>query len=466
MMVMASRRKKLFLFHLLPIGLAVLLMTVFICSSQKVQAATFDELVGQILQTDPRILQAEAADEVNRLGTKTAYAKLLPTVDVSGHYGYEEIINEAAADTYFETRKLQLKATQLLYDFQKTPLGIKQAKTNKEVSELAKESIRQVVVLDALTAYFNLAKTSQQLKYAQTSEDNIQQQTGMEEARVQKGSGLATDVLQTKSQLAGAMAVRVRAEGALTVAINNYRKVFRTDPEDLNEIKLPNVPYQQLPQTLQEVVDSAMANNLTLKQAAKSVELARTSRKTAVANFFPEFKLIGQSQFKEDEAGTEFRKDEHVVKVDFSYPLFKSGANVYALRSASQGLISAQESLTDIQRTIEEVARNSWQNLLTSRINAQYLRNQANISGEFLELARRERKLGKRSLLDVLNGETNYINATSSAVAAETDMALAVFNLFFVMGRLDLDLVQGKKEETSPSEPPSSGSTEPAPDAS
>ncbi len=82
--------------------------------------------------------------------------------------------------------------------------------------------------------------------------------------------------------------------------------------------------------------------------------------------------------------------------------------------------------------------------MLTAKSNAEFLRNQANISGEFLVLARKERRLGKRSLLDVLNGETSYISALSSAVSAETDYALAAYKLLHAMGSLDLKLFEDK----------------------
>ncbi|MDP6927867.1 MAG: outer membrane efflux protein, partial [Rhodospirillales bacterium] len=61
---------------------------------------------------------------------------------------------------------------------------------------------------------------------------------------------------------------------------------------------------------------------------------------------------------------------------------------------------------------------------------------------EFLALARKERQLGNRSLIDVLSGETAFINATSDATSAETDVAIAVFTLLNNMGRLNLDAIR------------------------
>ena len=80
--------------------------------------------------------------------------------------------------------------------------------------------------------------------------------------------------------------------------------------------------------------------------------------------------------------------------------------------------------------------RNAWDGLMTAKDNAQFLGNQADIAAEFLELARKERQLGNRSLLDVLTGETALINANSDAVSAQTDVALGTYTLLSAMGRL------------------------------
>ena len=50
-------------------------------------------------------------------------------------------------------------------------------------------------------------------------------------------------------------------------------------------------------------------------------------------------------------------------------------------------------------------------------------------------MVRKERQLGNRQLQDVLQGETALINANSSATAAETDIAIGVYELA-AMGRL------------------------------
>ena len=91
---------------------------------------------------------------------------------------------------------------------------------------------------------------------------------------------------------------------------------------------------------------------------------------------------------------------------------------------------------------VEQQARDSWENLRTSRENAGLLKNQANIASEFLDFARKERQLGRRSLIDVLAGETALIDASSDAASAEVDVAIAVYTLLNVTGRLEEDAIR------------------------
>ncbi len=65
------------------------------------------------------------------------------------------------------------------------------------------ESTRQGLILEASQAYINLLTSIQSLGFAKQSADNIRKQTGMEQSRVERGSGFSSDVLQVKAQLPG-----------------------------------------------------------------------------------------------------------------------------------------------------------------------------------------------------------------------------------------------------------------------
>ncbi len=71
-----------------------------------------------------------------------------------------------------------------------------------------------------------------------------------------------------------------------------------------------------------------------------------------------------------------------------------------------------------------------------------YPRWPAHHSSNNLDLARKERELGRRSLLDLLNGEVALINAQSDAAAARVDEVIAAHRLLRAIGGLKPEVVR------------------------
>jgi adhesin transport system outer membrane protein len=274
------------------------------------------------------------------------------------------------------------------------------------------------------------------------SEDNIKKQTELENARVSRGAGFSTDVLQAKTQLAGAQARRVQAEGALRVARNGYRAVFYADPGPVSEMSKPTLPVHLLPATVEEAVSVAFQQNPQLRVTALASDIAReTIVSTQSTGYYPRIDAIGELKYSEDEGGTLGHQNEQLAKIQLTWPFNLGFTAANSVRAARSDFVATQERYADARDLVEEQARNAWENLRTARENAELLMNQANIAAEFLELARKERQLGRRSLLDVLAAETTLVIASSEAASAETDVSIALFTLLNAMGLLDQSVI-------------------------
>lgn len=140
--------------------------------------------------------------------------------------------------------------------------------------------------------------------------------------------------------------------------------------------------------------------------------------------------------------GTIGNETEKLAKIQLTYPFNLGFTAVNTLRAAKSSQSATELRYADARDVVEQQARDAWENLRTARENAALLKNQANIAAEFLDFARKERQLGRRSLIDVLAGETALIDASSDAASAEVDVSIAVYTLLNVMGRLQEDAVR------------------------
>ena len=133
---------------------------------------------------------------------------------------------------------------------------------------------------------------------------------------------------------------------------------------------------------------------------------------------------------------------KYPISIGGPYGLFyKENADYKS--SVNQYMIS-KYSYDQLERNLEESIRNAWQTKNIAKQNYEHLNNQANISGEFFDLAMKEVKIGNRQLIDILSSETAYINAKSSAEGAKTEYELAVYQLLLAMGILDEKLFINK----------------------
>jgi adhesin transport system outer membrane protein len=161
------------------------------------------------------------------------------------------------------------------------------------------------------------------------------------------------------------------------------------------------------------------------------VQQAEAALDTANAQFYPSLNAFWEYWRKENDQG---QKDtvqlEQRFGVEYSYNLLNGGGDMQAVKAATHDRDAGVSSLKDMARTVRERIQTAWQNLLTARSRAEW----------FLELARKERTLGNRSLLDVLAAETDFYNAQIQLVGAEYDQMIEAYNLLYAMGRLELDL--------------------------
>ena len=422
-------------------ALAICLMALA-CTASVARAEALARKLAVLVGEHDRILAAESAVESAMYGVRQAEAGWFPTVDLTMEFTREEI-EPAPPDTAasVDARNEEiLRAEQLLYDFGGTSGAVAAAEARHAQALTRLDQASQQLLFDGARAYLDVMRAYERLRTARVSEERIMEQTGVEEALVERGAGLSSNVLQAKQQLAGAMALRVLAEGELSNALTRYHAVFDqwVEESELSSFQRPPDPFSRLPMTVEDAVRLALARNPELLIAAQNEVLAQEQLNQAESLAYPTLSLFAEGKRRENDSGLSGVRTESSVGLAVEWNLYNGGADQAAARAARAEVQRARYNQRDLARSVEQEVRVAWENLLTFRYNAELLRNQADILAEFLELARRERKMGTRSLLDLLSAEVMYLNASGNAVSADYDTLLAAYNVLAVTGGLDL----------------------------
>jgi len=427
-------------------GMALIMALTFSASTPS--AEPLSNLLPEFISSHNLIKAAKSDVAAAKQTAKAAMGGWYPALSVTVTGGNEQQNKPSGtADTNMVSREADFIVTQRLWDGGATSSAVRTANLSQKQAEAVFTTTRSSLLLRALSAYVNVIRAAEGLAYAIRSEENIKKQTELEDALVKRGAGFSTDVLQAKVQLAGAQARRSRAEGALAVAKNAYRGVFLKATGPTDGLIKPVLPVDLIPANVDEAVARAMsnnkflvANNLTSQIAMESVNATRAS------SYSPTIDGIVDWKHKKDVSATAGNAHEVFAKVQLSFPFNLGFTAVNTLKATEDAYSAANYRYADAKTAIEEATRNAWEQLKTAKTNAELLGNQANIAAEFLEFARKERTLGRRSLLDVLSGETALINSSSDAASAEIDVTVAVFTLLDAMGELDEDVMTRKAD--------------------
>ena len=423
---------------------ALLGSVLLMASSATAFADELGDRLNGLLSNHERVKAAVADLNAAQANVEVARGGYYPTASLTANFGNERLqTRNTDTITSMAQRELDLGLSQTLFDFGATDATVDGSHLAVQQAQTALKQTQQAILLAGLSAELNLASAKRVFDFQTQSEASIKRQTELENARVQRGSGFSTDVLQAKTQLAGAQAARVRAQGTLQQSVNRYRALFGNTPADISGVGNFKLATANIPADADTAVTAAFDNNYQIRASQLQSEIATTEiERSFAAGYRPTLSASADQKYKRNVSGTEGSKNETLVKVELTYNFNFGFTAANTLKAANAGHSGATSRLKDTRDQIEEQARNAWQNLQTAQANAEFLENQANIAGEFLTLARKERTLGQRSLIDVLAGETSLINAQAAADRARTDVSIATLSLLSVMGQLDLSVLQ------------------------
>ncbi|MBF0181084.1 MAG: TolC family protein [Magnetococcales bacterium] len=406
-----------------------------------------DSLMARLLRdlTDrnERIHKSAAKLEAARLRVRETWGEWLPGLELNATTGGQRQFKEGTSDNSLQYQEWDIKLTQRLWDFGKTNGKVRKTIEQWEKARAAHEGATLKLLLDGARAILNVAKNIEVLELAKKAENNIHEQAEMEKNLITAGAGLATDLLQANAQYAAAQTRRIRAEGALIKTHNEYIKLFGQPPEEIPPVAgVESALAGNLPEDLDEALRLAVENHPDTRAARFDLSIAREElRQTRAKNYFPSLTIEMDHKWQNNMDGTEGRKNDSKAGIKLNMPFNLGLTAIDAVSAERNEVTAAEQQLNETVHQTEEEVRNAWQDLITLRAIAVTLARQAEISSGFLELARQERKLGTRSLLDILSGETSLINAQSDAAAARVDVVIGMIALLKSTGQLSLELL-------------------------
>ncbi len=397
--------------------------------------------VSEVLSSNPIVQERLKNYNATKEDITAAKAGYLPKLDLSIGVGKED--GERAPNSIpfdYSVYQNSLSLTQNVFKGFETQSRVAQHE-NRTVAA-AYNYIEKVnnISFETLSAYINMMKNKELLD---TQKENVAIHTEIFK-KVQKlyDAGLTTlsEVNKIESALALANANYVVQENSLIDASHTMQRIVGHKLDVQSMIK----PASDiaLPAMLEEATDMALKNNPSLLVSKYNIELARATYEEKKSPFYPSVDLELSQSYNKNLSGVEGKYENLRAMAYLRYNLFNGFADSAGMQKSVSTIHQEMEIRNRLQREVIERINLSWTSHEKLGEQLKYLNEHKKFSLQTLTLYSKEYDLGRRSLLDLLSAQNDFIGAKTQIIVSEHNLLLAKYRILDAMGTLVTTAIQ------------------------
>lgn len=399
----------------------------------------FNEL-SHLQQNHPLIAASLAQKTAAEENYRASKGVRRPVVSITGQAGHEESYRPTVETSEF-MQTARLSVSQRVYDFGATSGVVDAAESRVGVSGAVANQTHQNVLQSGIEAYFGLVLAHERLANAQESADRILRQQQTEQAKIDQGSGSRADFLQAQSQSLSAQSRVASEQGALGIAAYRFEQIFGKAAPAYQDLEHEATPSVTMPTTLQAAETLALMQLPQLKAATANLRAAKDELRSSKGTYYPRFDLVGEAEYRNNAQAVlgSIHENRVLVRMEYDFDLGLTRRGVVGAARANQ--TAATHEKVNQERLALEAVRSAWVRYQTAVQNFNINQKQLDSATEFLELAVKERELGKRTLRDILNGELVRLNAKTRLASARVELTISSFEILRSTGQLSVSAI-------------------------
>ncbi|HBD7395270.1 TPA: TolC family outer membrane protein [Legionella pneumophila] len=416
------------------------LFVVAMLTSSYTTADTLYEAVQYGMIANPDILLNTAKGLSAKQAIDKAKGGLYPSIDVTGGFGRQRSVNPTSAAIY-DTPSTTLNIVESAVELRQRLFAgggiINEVKRNQYLTEAQKwktQGIAEDLALEITKNYFAVLLYERLYAY---SIENLKAHKAvfkMIKERADAGITRTAEVDQANARLALAEANKISALADLQEVKINYAKTVGKWPENL---QMPHVPARKsLPNNLARIIEKGLDNHPTVKSSYADIKEAKAQYDVARAAYYPEVNLVLNSSKNKNLGGLIGPNDSDTVAVRMNYNAFRGGADAARIRETAYQVQEAYETKNRTLLELKETIRLAWNAYVASALRIQPLKQHVTASRKTRTAYQDEFKVGKRTLLDLLDSQNEYYQSQIELARAENDEILSRYRILNGMGCL------------------------------
>jgi outer membrane protein TolC len=310
---------------------------------------------------------------------------------------------------------------------------VRAARAGEAAADANNDAVRSSTRVETEAAYYTVIADQELLRVAEEQARSVTEELAISRARVLAGAAVQTDSLQLLLQLTSARVAVLQQRAALQVdRLALGRRIGRSTP--VGAEPLDTLPAPQLPFTLDEAVEMALASGPAYLRARAGERAMRAQLAVQVGGFIPSLSLSA-ARFAYGDAVLPNQLYRSQLSVGVSFPILDQGVREAGVVSAGASLDSARAALADLERGARQDIADAYEAYGTARAIVDMQQTSEVVARENLRVATLRYRTGAEDILNLLTAQVSLTQAGSDLVLARRNTRLALANLQSRMGR-------------------------------
>ncbi len=409
------------------------------CAERRAEppTATYSS-VAAVASANYTVLAAAERVDQSAARVETARAALLPKLALNGSYADSDNDNLGASNSSGSTdteRVVGFRAAVPLFRGFSNLNAVRGAEAERQASEQSFLFRRDEIVVTLVSVIAEVVRDEKAVGIHKSEIADINR--FLKEARQRRNAGATseTDLNQIRTRLAAAQAELSQARATLQSSMARRASILRD--AGLDSLAILDVkPF--LPVSIDEAIETAVANNSSLRELSLRQEATRRNIQVAEGAFLPsvDFSVTGEHNPDRNVTSGLGNEDDLEFRIDINMPLFDGGARRAETLATGSAYREANYVYLNAQRELIATVQSIWARSNAAREVTRYAESRVTAARQAFSGVREGRRIGARSVQNELDARKDVLDAELSLHEARFNQLVAHHQLLLQTGQI------------------------------
>ncbi|PMH44911.1 agglutination protein [Vibrio sp. 10N.286.49.B3] len=395
---------------------------------------TLEQAVAITLATNPELKSAFNEYMSKRYDHEASSGAYRPTIDLDAGLGYEDVNDaDGTSDPDLFRKDATISLSQLIWDGSATLNDMDRTAADAESVRYQLLADAQDKALEVTNVYLESVKAYEVLALSESNLDVHKEIYRDIRRRVESGIGSTADMSQVEARVAKAHGNLLAAQNNLFDVHTQFTRLVGQTPQGLI---FPRADQVALPLTVEQAIDTAFIDHPVIKISKADVDSAKFQYQQSKGKNYPTISFEAAQTWRDDAGGVKGSSDELSAMIRMRYNLYNGGTDADLSESAAYQLNKAKDLRDRAYRSVEEGLKLSWSALDLTVQQKEFLSDHVDAASDTVIAYGKQYKIGKRTLLDVLNTENELFQARKDYLDAKYAEQYAKYRVMNATGSL------------------------------